>query len=273
MTEQTEINPLRAQMVRNIIAQHEGEPITVENLAPFLPADFQLGDDDLQQYQAAARVTGAKPPPVAGDPAKTSGEAPAPATGEPVTFDDAPAAPATGQMPVIGPTAAGPDSRALAEARDAKPPVPLEPRTPKEAAALAEAIESAVQRRIKADQELANRRVELMAAGEAERAARTRLSVAVTTFQNGFAPVSPEQMRRDYVREQNEIRAAIKDGRLPPRKNPGHGKSMVDRQAFYGRGGNPAAGNYRRGAYPSQAFGAPNYDPRRGNVAKPPSEL
>ena len=261
---------LRDQMVRNVIAQHAGEPITVDHLAQFLPPDFDLGADDLQPYQEAAAVefegelappvTGTKPPPVTGEPSKVNGTPQPPTT---------PRAPAPGEAGYEA-TAAGPDSKALADARDAKPPVPTQPRTPKEAAALAEAIEAAVQRRIKADQDLANRRVELMATGEAERTARAKLATAVQTFQNGFAPVSAEQMRRDYVREQNEIRAAIKDGRLPPRKNPGHGKSVVDRNAFYSRGGNPARGDYRRGAYPSQAYGAPNRDPARGPVAKPP---
>jgi hypothetical protein len=235
MSDQTEVNPLRDQMVRNVIGQHAGEPITVENLAPHFPPDFDLGQDDLAPYQE-------------------------------VEFEGGPAEVKADPTPE-------PDSKALADARDAKTPVSPQPRTPKEAQALAEAIEAATLRRIKSDQNLANRRVELLAAQSAERDARTKLAEAVTTFQKGFAPVTPEQLRRAHVQEQAEIRAAIKDGRLSPRKNPGSGKSVVDRMASYGRGGNPARGDYRRGAYPSQAKGAPNYDPRRGPVAKLPSEL
>lgn len=217
MTE--ERNPLRDQMVKNIIGQHPGEPVTVEHLAQFLPPDFDLGDDDLQPYQQAA---------VSGGPPDTEKRVLDPAT--------------------------------VYEAQ----------MSPKQAAATQEAIEAATQRRIAADQVLANRRVELLAAQDAERVARDRLATSIMTFQKGFPPMTPEQLRRAHVQEQTEIRQAIKDGRLNPRKNTGHGKSMVDRQAFYGRGGNPAHGNYRRGAFPSQAYGAPNYDPRRGPVVKPP---
>jgi len=149
-----------------------------------------------------------------------------------------------------------PDSKALADARDAKPPVPMQPRTPKEAAALAEAIEAATLRRIKADQDLANRRVELLAAHSAERDARSKLAASVTTFQSGFPPLSPSELLRQHAKEQTGIRAAIKDGRLPQRR-PTFGKSRVDASAFYQRGGSPAGGGraYSRGAYPASAYG------------------
>ena len=44
-------NPLREQMVANVIAQHPGEPI--ENLVQYLPPDFDFGPDDLERYQQA----------------------------------------------------------------------------------------------------------------------------------------------------------------------------------------------------------------------------
>jgi hypothetical protein len=223
MSEQPEVNPLRDAIVKSILAQYAGEPITVENRAPHFPADFLLGDDDLAQYQQAAKET----PPV-----KINGR-------------------------MLDPEAAARHTAAEAEAVAKAAPDPA-------------AIEAATLRRIKADQDLANRRVEVLAAQDAERVARDKLATAVTTFQKGFAPVTPEQLRRSHVAEQAEIRAAIKDGRLNPRRNPGIGKSVVDRIASYGRGGSPARGNYQRGAFGSHMKGAPNYDPRRGAVAAPP---
>jgi hypothetical protein len=129
------------------------------------------------------------------------------------------------------------------------------------------AIEAAVQRRNEADQGLANRRVELLAEQSAERVACDKLAQAVMTFQKGFPPMTPEELRRSHVREQHAIRAAG----ITPHRSLGIGKSVIDRTAYYERhGGGPATGNRRRGAYPSQAKGALNYDPRRGNVAAPP---
>jgi len=128
-------------------------------------------------------------------------------------------------------------------------------------------IETAVQRRIKADQTLANARVALTTATYAERDARGRLAVAVTAFQQGLTPVTPQELRNQFVREQQELRRAAAAGEIPAPPRRGIGKSMVDRIASYGRGGSPARGDYRRGAYGAQSKGAPNFDPKRGPVA------
>ena len=141
----------------------------------------------------------------------------------------------------------------------------MPPATPQE-------IETAVLRRIQADQDLANRRSELLSAQSAERVARDALAKAVTQFQIKLAPVTPEALRRSHVAEQAAIRQAQKDGLLPQRPGPGIGRSVVDRQAYYSRGGSPARGSYQRGAYPSQAKGAPNFDPRRGATVKLPEQ-
>jgi hypothetical protein len=103
-----------------------------------------------------------------------------------------------------------------------------------------EAIEAATLRRIASDQNLANARVAVTVAGNAERAARAKLAEAVNTFQKGFPPVTREKLVGDFVKEQAEIRRKIASGEMEPRKNPGIGKSVVDRTAFYGRGGNAA---------------------------------
>jgi hypothetical protein len=288
-------NFLRDQMVKNTIAQHKGEPMTVEHMSQYLPDDFLLGDDDLAPFQksAPARVEGVKAPPVTGEKqvivprapnSGTQGEAvPAskirnalaqldPANDDHWTADGLPSTSAV-QKIANDPTIRLRDIQAAAPGLER--PKPQDRDIPK---ATAEAIEAATLRRIKADQDLANRRVELMAAQNAERDARTKLARAVTTFQNGFAPITPEQLRRSHVQEQADIRAAIKEGRLPmPRRGAGIGKSAVDRAAYWSKfGGGPGAGGggaYRRGAMPSNVKGAPNYDPSRGAVAKLPSEL
>jgi hypothetical protein len=216
MTEETEINPLRAAMVANVIAQNSGEALTVENIARLLPDNFDLGEDDLEHYRQS----------------------------RPITFEGEPeATPAATQE-------AAPEAVAEPEAPPATP----------------DQIETATQRRIAADQSIANARVAVIAAGNVERAARAKLAEAVTTFQNGFPKVTREQLMRDMIASEQERKAA--GNPLRPQGRPG--KSAVDRTAFYGRGGNPARGDYRRGAFPSQAKGAPNYDPRRGAVAALP---
>lgn len=220
MTDETEINPLRAMMVQNIINQNSSEPMTVENLAQFFPKDFDLGEDDLERYRQS----------------------------RPVIFEGEPeATPAATQE-------AAPEAVAEPEA-----PPPPPPATP-------DAIEAATVRRIAADQSLANARVAVIVAGNVERAARDKLAKAVSAFQSGFAPITREMLMRDVIASEQQRKAAGHPLQ-PQQSRPG--KSVVDRLAFYGRGGNPARGDYRRGAFPSQAKGAPNYDPRRGAVAQP----
>ena len=242
-------NPLRKMMTTNVIHQNPDVPLTVEALRPFFPDDFDLGEDDLAPHvQAAAGI-------------EFEGELPP----TPKVLSDAEVAALN-----VAPDPQGPSdgtsslSDAFQSAAGIEPEIV--PPTPEE-------IEAAVQRRIQADQDLANRRSELLSAQSVERAARDKLSQAVSAFQKGFAPITPEQLRRSHVQEEAAIRQAIKDGTMPaPRNGAGVGKSVVDRQAFYSRGGSPGRGDYRRGAFPSQAQGAKNYDPRKGNVAKLPSQ-
>jgi hypothetical protein len=122
---------------------------------------------------------------------------------------------------------------------------------------------------------LSNKRVELIVAQSAERAARAKLAAAVSAFQSGFPVLTPQDLRNQFVKEQQAIRAAIKSGEMEqPRRGAGIGKSAIDRAAYYQKfGGGPGAGGgraYARGAAPSQARGTPNYDPRRGPVAAQP---
>jgi hypothetical protein len=213
MTDETEVNPLRGQMIRNTIGANPDAPLTIEGLKEFFPPDFDLGNDDLAPYQAVEFEAEAEPTP-------------------------------------------------KAEAKPEPEAAPVAP-TP-------EAIEAATLRRIKSDQDLANARVAVTVAGNAERTARDKLGKAVQAFQSGFPQITREKLVADHAKEQLEIRRKIASGEMELRKNPGIGKSVVDRTAFYGRGGNPARGDYRRNAYPSQMKGTKNYDPRRGPVYVPP---
>jgi hypothetical protein len=239
MTEETEINPMRVTMVTSIIQQNQGEAFTVENLTRFFPADFDLGEDDLAYYRET----------------------------HPIEFEaEAEPTPAATQAPAPEPQP--PQARALAASRapESKPleGIAPEPAPPADPAA----IDAAVTRRNKAEQDLANARVLQITEDNQERALRGDLAKAVSAFQSGFPPITREQLMRDVIASEQERKAAGHPSR--PQSRPG--KSVVDRVAFYGRGGNPARGDYRRGAFASQAKGAPNYDPRRGAVAKVPSE-
>ena len=210
MTIETEVNPLRAAMVLNVISQNPGEPIAVENLAKYLPDNFDLGPDDLERYAEAALA-------------------------EAVTTRDG----------------GSKEPEAVAEsAAEIAPEQLSEPPTP-------EAIEAATLRRIAADQNIANARVAVTVAANAERVARDKLATALGVFQSGFAPITPQELRRQHVQEQQEIRRKIAAGEMPPPRHAGIGKSAVDRAAFYQRGGNPAGGGraYARGAAPAAAYG------------------
>lgn len=264
MSEDTETNPLRAMMVANIIAQNPGEPITVESLAKLLPGNFDLGEDDLEHYRQS----------------------------RPVTFEGEPEAPEQDRFDRMGEQVdpATYEPRPLPDGLKNPPPIAAsaEPEAPPPATP--EAIDAAVHRRIMADQGIANARVAVTVAGNIERAARTKLAEAVTEFQNGFPKVTRETLMRDYVASEQARKAAGH----PLQRQGRPGKSEVDQSAFYSRGGNPArhfpppwslngklvppgtpgavegSKGYRRGALPSQARGAPNFNPARGNVVAQP---
>jgi hypothetical protein len=220
-------NPIRQQMTRQAVQENfnAGQPATVENVAKFLPADFDLAPDDLAPF-------------------------------------------------IEPPTPEGPDKAfeaniaALLNGSEPAPPAP--PAAPSPRAHFAEA-----------ERALGERRVDLVRAKDAEANARRKLAIAITAFQQstGTKPMTPDELFRANAKSEHEYRMAVARGEIEPPKRPqGIGRSAVDRAAHYGRGGNPAGGGgaYRRGAYPSQYFGAPNYDPRRGPVAqrpKLPSEL
>lgn len=239
MTTETEVNPLRAEMVANVVRLHQREPLTVEALALYFPPDFDLGADDLAPF-APIEVP---PPSAIGDYVKASKEA-----APDVEFDADPPAPHVpgqdiGEVRVVS-AKANVDPASVSNTEPEAPPPPTQ-----------EEINAAVERKIAAERDLPNKRVALIAAGSAEREARAKLAAAVTQFQSGLAPITPQELRSQFVKEQQAIRSAIARGEMPGRPGPKIGKSAVDRNAFYSRSTNPAHGDYRRGSYPASARG------------------
>jgi hypothetical protein len=229
------MNPHRKEYIADAIERAGPDaPLTVEHISRYLPDDFKLTDANLAEFR----------------PAEAEPEAPpqaAPFVGWSALKDRVDALQANGAAPEVK------EPEAVSE------PAPATP------------DESVSARRNQVEKDLANARVARTVAGNTERRLYGVLAKAITQFQSGFAPMTPEQLRRDYVKEQAAIRQGIKDGTISTGPGPAIGKSVVDRAAYYSRG-NPRTGNYRRGAYPANYKGGPNFDPRRGPVVKPPSE-
>jgi hypothetical protein len=228
--EQTEVNPLRAQMVRNVMMHHSGEPLTVEHLRQHFEQypQFDFGQDDLDHWKAQAGIETEFEP-------------------------DATAAPVSEQTP------------APEVAADAEPAPPTQAD-----------IDAAVIRRNAAELAVANGRVVLITAQNAEKAARAKLAKAVSDFQSGFQPFSHEQLARAHIASELATRQARADGLLPPRAGPGIGKSAVDRAAYYskyGHGPNAGGGNaYARPTVRDRDGVARRVYPSRFRNAKLPSE-
>jgi hypothetical protein len=250
-------NVLRKQMVADAVNRGAGSPITIEFVAKFLPDDFELGTDDLAPYMAAE--------------AEPEAEAPFDwnALGEQV--DRVREKRLAAQAGQTAPTEQ--EAEALGEQEAA---AFNSHRERQRAPVTADDIGAAMTRRLAADALVNNSRVTLITAQNVEKDARIKLADSIIQFQSGFDKLTPEQLRRDHVKEQAAIRQAQKDGTLPMRLGPGIGKSAVDRAAYFSKFGHGAGagggGAYRRGAYSSNERGTLNTDPRRGAVAKLPSE-
>lgn len=235
MSNETEFNQVRHDMVKDVIELHGG-PITIERIAAWLPNDFELGLDDLAPFLNEQAPTDIE---FEGDE------------------------PATAETPATVPVEAAPIVEATAEPEAPPPPTQEE-------------IEAAVIRRNAADQALANRRAELIVAQGAERVTRDKLAKAIQTFQAGtpFKPMTRDELIRSHLAAESALRQVRKNQGAPA---PRIGRSAVDRVAYYSKfGGGPGAGGgraYARGAAPSQAKGAPNFDPRRGPTVKLPSQV
>jgi hypothetical protein len=134
-----------------------------------------------------------------------------------------------------------------------------------------EQIENAAQRRIKADQDLANARILQMTEDRTEHELRAKLAKAVTNFQAAFPPITRDTLMRQYNQEQAAIRGAIARGEMPaPQSNVPRG--AVSRAAYFQKFGHGARTGGGRAyasravktvdgkgpmqtAYPAQAYG------------------
>jgi hypothetical protein len=110
---------------------------------------------------------------------------------------------------------------------------------------------------------LANARTNLLACTNRRNAARGRLADAVAAWQSGLPRISRDQAVKEAI-------ASYQATRAEQQRRPTPGPSMVDRIAASQRGGPAAWGNFRRGA--STVRGGLNFDPRKGPVAKLPSQ-
>lgn len=111
---------------------------------------------------------------------------------------------------------------------------------------------------------LAEARAAVLTATNRRAKCREVLSLAVTAWQTNMPRMSREQAAREVIATYQETRAEQHRQTTP-------GPSLVDRISAAQRGGPAAYGNFRRGAYTTR--GGKNYDPRRGPVAKLPSQV
>lgn len=114
---------------------------------------------------------------------------------------------------------------------------------------------------------LANARAAVIGATNRRNAARERLAACVTSWQTGLPRMTREQAVRESI-------ASYQATREQQHRRPTPGPSVIDRFAMATRGGNYGAGggnSFRRGA--STVRNSLNRDPRRGPVAKLPSEM
>lgn len=110
---------------------------------------------------------------------------------------------------------------------------------------------------------LANARAAVIGATNKRNKARERLSACVMAWQVGLPRMTRDQAVKESI-------ASYQATRAEQQRRPTPGPSLVDRIAANQRGGPAAWGNFRRGA--STVRGGLNFDPRKGPVAKLPSQ-
>lgn len=162
------------------------------------------------------------------------------------------------------------EAPAVADPLSAEPDAPAEAESAESEPALT--MDEARDRLVRLQDALAEARGAVLTLAQRQRDARAKLSDAIVRFQTGFAKVTPTELLRQHVREQAELRAQGKNVRARVGQP---GPSVVDQMAYYSRGGTVNRGNgprWRRGAFAVDSYGAPNTDPRRGAIAKLPSQ-
>jgi pyruvate/2-oxoglutarate dehydrogenase complex dihydrolipoamide acyltransferase (E2) component len=242
-----EINPLRAMMVQNIINQNSSEPITVENLAPFFPKDFDLGEDDLENYRQSRPVIFEGEPEAM--PAATQEAAPE-AVAEPEA--PPPATPDAIEAATVRRIAA---DQSLANARVAVTVAGNVERAARDK--LAKAVSAFQSGFAPITREMLMR--DVIASEQARKAA------GHVTQRQGRPGNSVVDQSAFYGRGGNPARYAPAPWGLNGKPVPAGTPGAV-----------PGAKGYRRGAFSSQEKGARNDNPARGPVAalpKVPSEI
>ena len=203
----------------------------------FVPKDFDLGLDDLEPFILNAEFGDNIPP----------------ADQENMFIGEA--EPQPPKLEVAEPPEEFAAAESEAEPEPVQEPIAVETADPMARfSAKLEKLAKANARCDAAKAALSKSRLAANAAREGERSARARLAAAVQDFQiaTGARKPTPDELRREYVTEENRIRQAIGRGggmeRPAPRNVPG--RSAIDRTAFYSKGGNPAGqGNaFRRGS-------------------------
>lgn len=99
-------------------------------------------------------------------------------------------------------------------------------------------------------------RSELRIAQDQQKIIRSRMANAIAKFQrtSGTAPPTPDELRRDFARQQAAERGR---GVKQIRRDSVPGPSQLDRMAFYAKGDvGVVYGGHRRGAFPASRKGA-----------------
>lgn len=99
------------------------------------------------------------------------------------------------------------------------------------------AIAEAEARVAEATDALANARAAFTAAGRAEHDANGKLAREIQLWQAAFPAYTPRQLIRDHIASEQRTRAARVAGTLPPRPGITPGRSRIDQQRAYARGG------------------------------------
>jgi hypothetical protein len=209
-------NPIRDHSIKQAITEALAldEPMTVANLKPYLPAPMREGEHSVSQDEVNG-FTG-------GDIGVVTAE-----------FVELPAQEV--RTDVLLPTApAAPEQMASAPRRQP---------TAAEIAKLDDAV-------VAAHVNLAAARASVMSTQERSRRAKIKLSQVISAFQNGFAPLSHDDLVHQYANDCVEHRRKEKAGEVPPRIRPPTGLSVIDRMnAPRDEGGERYGRQYARSAH------------------------
>jgi hypothetical protein len=246
-------NPVRDEILYSAIRKIGGG-VSFEATVAALPPDFDL---DEAEYSTAMKILNMAPGPV--EDVTTSIEA-----GPDVTTSIEPHPPETKFSNVSEAT------MAPSEAIQRTGGLPIDPPMTNQQAS--DAV-------LAAENKLGEARMKLRHRQAETKAARATLATSITIWQTGLPAYTQEHLVRDHLKASQEARRKrVEQGGAPNSAAP-PGKSVIDRQAKYGRDNSPEGAarsrmqnGARRGAFGISAKFQNNFDPARGAVAKLPSE-